>query len=227
MGSLSPTLTVLKMAAKGEGKSYQWLLAHVDYRGDDCLKWPFGGDPKSGRGALQHNGIKRWAHRWMCMLAHGEPPTPKHTAAHECGKGHEGCINPRHLKWKTQAENLADCARHGTQPKHTYGSKGLLTRTQAAEIREQRGVRTQAQLAADFGVSEGAINDIWRGRTHARPSKIDFWSPEETEKLKAVLDQGLNFRQAAVHVGRPMKATIAYAYRIGLKSGQPVRKIMP
>lgn len=228
MATIGPTLTVLKMTArKGEGEAYKWLLAHVDYQGDDCLKWQFGGDPKSGRGCLQHNGVRGWAHRWMCRLAHGEPPTPKHKATHDCGKGHEGCINPRHLKWKTQAGNLADCAIHGTQPKHYDGPQGRLTRIQAAAILESRGTKTMRELAAEFRVSEGTINDIWRGRTHARAPKIDFWSSDETAKLKEALISGCNFRQAAAVVGRPHKATMHYAYRIGLKSGQPVQKIMP
>jgi hypothetical protein len=209
------------MATKGDGAAYKWLLAHVDYRGDDCLKWPFGGDPKSGRGCLQHNGVRGWAHRWMCKLAHGEPPTPKHKAAHDCGKGHEGCINPRHLKWKTQAENLADCIIHGTQPKHYYGSQGRITPDQAEEIRNSRGVRTMRELAVAFDVAEGTINDIWRGRTHARPSKIKHWKPEEDAKLKAAIQAGYNFTKAARHVGRPVGAVMGRAYRIGLKSGQP------
>lgn len=227
MATPSPTLTVLKMATKGKGEAHKWLLAHVDYQGDDCLKWPFGGDPKSGRGVLQHNGVRGWAHRWMCRLAHGEPPTPKHTAAHECGKGHEGCINPRHLIWKTQAENNADCARHGTSPKHFDGSQGRLTSPQVEEIRGARGSRTMRELAATFDVSEGTINDIWRGRTHARPSKIDHWKPDEDAKIKEAIGRGCNFTEVAKIIGRPKLAVSGRAYRLGLKSGQPVRKIMP
>lgn len=220
-----PTLTVLKMATKGESKGYDWLLAHVNHQGEDCLKWPFGGESKSGRGALKFSGARGWAHRIMCTLAHGEPPTPEHTAAHECGKGHDGCVNPRHLKWKTQKENNADCAKHGTSPKHHDGNRGRLTADQVAQIRGSRGVKTQRELAALFEVSEGAINDIWRGRSHANPSKISHWTPEETAKLKEAFALGYNIRQAAKYVGRPFKATMTYTYRIGLKSGQPIQRI--
>jgi hypothetical protein len=209
------------MAIKGESKGYNWLLAHVGHQGDDCLKWPFGGEPKSGRGALKFSGARGWAHRLMCKLAHGEPPTPKHTAAHSCGKGHEGCVNPRHLSWKTQAENLADCATHGTQPKHYAGPQGRLTDAQAEEILNARGTKTMRELAASFDVSEGTVNDIWRGRTHARPRKLNFWTPEEDAKLKEAINRGYNLRQAAEFVGRPHKATMTRTYRIGLKSGAP------
>lgn len=34
----------------------------------------------------------------MCELVYGKPPMPKHQAAHNCGKGNLGCINPKHLE---------------------------------------------------------------------------------------------------------------------------------
>lgn len=203
---------------KGKGKTFPWLLAHVNYQGDDCLKWPFGGDPKSGRGVLQHNGVRRWAHRWMCMLAHGEPPTPNHKAAHNCGNGHLGCINPRHLEWKTQKENLADCAIHGTQPKHYDGNQGRLTTEQANEIRCSRGIKTMFELAALFEVSEGTINDIWRGRTHARPSKIVHYTADEDAAIRRGVDGGLSFREIGALVGREAHAVSGRVYRLGLTS---------
>jgi hypothetical protein len=48
------------------------------------------------------------AHRIMCKLVHGEPPTPKHEAAHSCGNGTGGCINPHHLRSDTRGGNNAD-----------------------------------------------------------------------------------------------------------------------
>lgn len=212
------------MTAKGESKSYDWLLAHVGYQGDDCLKWPFGGEPKSGRGALRFAGAKGWAHRLMCELAHGKPPTPKHTAAHECGKGHEGCVNPRHLKWKTQAENLEDCRVHGTMVRHRGGNRRRLTPDQVQEIKAARGVQTQLQLATAYGVSEGTISDIWHGRSHTRPSKIPHWSPEDDEKLKEAVSLGYTFAKMAKHIGRSVSAVTGRTYRLGLTSGRPATR---
>lgn len=54
----------------------------------------------------------------MCQKAHGDPPSPKHDAAHSCGRGHEGCVNPNHLSWKTKKQNQADRITHGTSHLH-------------------------------------------------------------------------------------------------------------
>ena len=106
---------------KGKGKTFAWLIARVDYQGDDCLPWPFCRDGRVGRGRMGHEGKRPWAHRLMCELAHGPPPTPKHQAAHECGKGHYGCVNPRHLAWKTNSENQLDRRKNGNMLRNPHG----------------------------------------------------------------------------------------------------------
>lgn len=206
---------------KGEGEAYKWLLAHVGYQGDDCLPWPFCVEKKSGRGLLGVNGVSWWAHRLMCKLAHGEPPTPKHKAAHDCGKGHEGCVNPKHLQWKTQKENLADCVIHGTQGRHSYGPVGKLTLDQVQKIRELEPTHTMGQMAAMFNVAEGTINDIWRGRTWVRPHKVIGWSSKDDLEMKRAAAEGKSFPEIAKVLGKTTGAVVGRAYRIGLKSGRP------
>jgi transcriptional regulator with XRE-family HTH domain len=217
----SKTGIIILMATKGQGKAYQWILAHLDYPNKDwCLIWPFARD-KHGRGMLGVNGEHHWAHRFMCRLAHGEPPTPKHTAAHICGMGHDGCVNPWHLDWKTQAENLEDCRAHGTLVRHRGGNVRRLMPEQIKAIRGARGFQTQCQLATKFGVSEGTISDIWHSRSHRDTSKVNHWSLEDIQKLRDGVSRGMNFTQLATLVGRPTHAVSTKAYRIGLKSGQP------
>jgi hypothetical protein len=97
---------------RGRGRCMAWLLAHVDYRHDDCLKWPFSRD-NHGYGQLGHEGKVFKAHRKMCELKNGAVPSPDHEAAHSCNRGHQGCINPNHLSWKTRSANQQDRTGHG------------------------------------------------------------------------------------------------------------------
>lgn len=128
------------MTTKGNGKAIQWIRDHQDYAGDDCLPWPF--YRLHGYGVLGYLGKRYYAHRFMCSLIHGDPPTPEHQAAHSCGNGHLGCVTPGHLSWKTQSENQLDCRQHGTATKTHEGNKGRITRKQAAEIRALKGVKS-------------------------------------------------------------------------------------
>lgn len=86
----------------------------LPYAGDDCLIWPYSRNA-SGYGTMfAAGGETTIVSRTVCEMAHGLAPTPIHQAAHSCGKGHEGCISPRHLSWKTPTENSADKVMHGT-----------------------------------------------------------------------------------------------------------------
>ena len=84
----------------------------VPFDGDGCLLWPFQ-ISTTGYGRLEVNGKKKIASRYVCELAHGEPPTRQHEAAHSCGNSK--CVNPKHLRWATHTENEADKLVHGTK----------------------------------------------------------------------------------------------------------------
>lgn len=143
--------------AKGKGKAFLWLAGHVNHTGDACLPWPFSRDGRVGRGQMGYNGKHYWAHRLMCEMAHGAPPTPKHQAAHNCGKGHYGCVNPRHLEWKTNSENQLDRAKNGNALRNPHGPRGGLTPAQQVKIVSLKGKMTQVAIAAKFGVSLGCV----------------------------------------------------------------------
>jgi DNA-binding transcriptional regulator YiaG len=146
----------------GRSPLMAWIRDHLSYSGDDCLTWPFGRD-RNGYGSTVRRGKKVLAHRYICTIVHGEPPTPKHHAAHSCGKGHEGCVNPRHLSWKTNSENQLDRHQHGTNAK----SRTKLTPEQVDEIRSLKGAESTGVTAARFGISEATARHIQSGR--ARP----------------------------------------------------------
>lgn len=139
----------------------EWLMERVDYDAPDCLIWPFARDHQ-GRGLLSVGNKKiRRAHRVMCEIVNGPPPSEKHQAAHECGNGHLGCIHPKHLIWKTQSGNTIDRIRHGRPLGNPGGNRSLFTANQIEELK--------TDIAAGISVMEMA-------RKFGRPrSVIQFW----------------------------------------------------
>lgn len=58
-------------------------------------------------------------HRYLCRVVNGVPPDNDSYALHNCGNGHLGCVNPKHIYWGTQKQNFADSIRHGAIRKDT------------------------------------------------------------------------------------------------------------
>jgi hypothetical protein len=144
------------MGIKGKSKALDWLLAHVNYQGEECLIWPF--SFVRGYGRLKHLGELHYAHTYMCKLAHGPAPSPTHQPAHSCGRGDKGCTHPKHLSWKTPEENQQDKALHGTAYRATQQRK--LTEPDVILIRCFNGCATHDQMAAQLGVSRRTIGAV-------------------------------------------------------------------
>lgn len=144
-----------------KGALKKWVLDHVNYIGDECLIWPFSGSTDGkGYGHLYVDGKTVRAHRYMCTLTHGPAPSPNHDTAHSCGQGHNGCIHPKHLRWATRVENVADMISHGTAPRGSKAPWAKLSDEDVRFIRNQQGKRTQKDLASDFKVSRSLIGLI-------------------------------------------------------------------
>lgn len=102
-----------------------------------------------------------YAHRFMCELINGEPSPEKPQAAHRCGNGHLGCVNPRHLSWSNQSDNHKDRRKHGTAAT-SIGNRSRLTLAQIAQIRALKGKQTQLATARQFGISHANVR-YWQG----------------------------------------------------------------
>ena len=131
---------------------------------DLCLLWPYAKN-ELGYPRVMRGGKRGYAHRYMCAEAHGEPPSKSHVAEHICGSN--DCVNPRHLKWSTQKENISRKKDHGTL---VYGSshyRATIDEDKAREIKFliKEKMYTRKEIADISGVSPHVVADIKRGKT--------------------------------------------------------------
>lgn len=129
----------------------------------DCIIWPYA-LTRGGYGQFKNRGEKQAPHRFMCERMHGPAPSGEHHAAHSCGNGRGGCVNPFHLEWKTPKENAVDKLLHGTDNRGEKHYRAKLTELDALNILASKGKVTASELAKRFNVSTGAVLQIWSGR---------------------------------------------------------------
>jgi hypothetical protein len=152
-----------KTNKKGNGRGIQWLRAILDGPREDCLFWPF--NKSNGYGVFGLNGEILYAHRWVCEQTRGPCPSKSYEAAHSCGNGHRGCVNPSHISWKTKSQNQSDRAAHGRK---STGRRGKITKDDARQILSLKGEMTQAEIAKKFNTSRANVSLIHCGKAWTR-----------------------------------------------------------
>lgn len=144
------------------GEPLKYLLDVVlPYDGDECLPWPFATD-QAGYAQQRYLGKTRRTARIVCERTHGPAPTPKHEAAHSCGRGHLGCATKRHLRWATRKENDLDKSSHGTYVRGERQGRSRLTEDNVRTIRSLKGKMNRDQVGAMFGVHPVYVSQIQR-----------------------------------------------------------------
>lgn len=123
-------------------------------RKPDCIEHA-GYRMPNGYGQVRRYGKTWLAHRWAAYQALGPAPAGKPNVLHSCDN--RACINPEHLRYGTQSENLLDRTR-----RHRYRK---LTAQDVARIKVAlaEGVPGTA-LAREFGVSGTMISNIKHGK---------------------------------------------------------------
>lgn len=144
-------------ASPGEPLSWIHSVA-LNFEGDDCLSWPFA-NAGNGYGRVLYEGKTWYPHRLLCFLVHGAPPE-HFDASHSCGNGSEGCVNPRHLIWKSRRDNLADKLKHGTHNRGSQHYAAKLTKNDVLYIRSEGLVVSNSKLANLFNVTPSAIAEV-------------------------------------------------------------------
>lgn len=148
-------------ATRGDPLRFIYDVA-LKYDGTDCLKWPYADNGK-GYGIVRVDGKNIGAHRYICELVKGKPPTPEHDAAHECNNGHLGCVNPSHLEWKTRAGNMADKFHNGTHNRGQNHNLAKITEADVREIRRLSGSLSQREIGRRFGITQQQVSRITSG----------------------------------------------------------------
>jgi hypothetical protein len=131
---------------------------------DECLAFPYS-IGSHGYGQFSAKRLSKQpllAHRYICKKAHGSPPEGEFmAAAHSCGN--RICVNPRHLRWATYAENEDDKREHGRMQIGERHAMAKLSRSDVISIRGTTGLNKD--IATQFGVTKSTIGDIKRRRS--------------------------------------------------------------
>lgn len=152
----------------------RFLAQAMEMRTDECIIWPFSRNAHGYATGTKRHGTCIIS-RQVCFDTNGQPRSPKMDAAHSCGNGHLGCVNSRHLSWKTKQENSDDSKRHGTLVRGSKQPNSKLVEGQVSEILRliDSGV-TQKKIAVMFGVSGSTISSINLGKKWRHVQVDDF-----------------------------------------------------
>lgn len=149
----------LRQTPPGSTAAYvaEQVIPHV---GDECLIWPYGRN-KGGYAVMSGDTPKSrlLVHRYVCERVNGAPASPDLVAAHNCGHGHLGCVNPHHVRWATHSANMMDCVEHDTHIRGERHPNVKLTEDMVRAIRRWPNART-VTVAARFNVSPRTIRDV-------------------------------------------------------------------
>lgn len=146
------------------GEPMRWIKSMSEHKGDECLIWPYSRN-KRGYASMRLNGKTTGAYRMMCEIVNGPPTHSKNECAHSCGKGHEGCINPNHLRWANREENQQDRFIHGTDSQGARCGMSKLSDDKVKEIILLKGKFTTREIAKMYGVHNATISSIHLGKS--------------------------------------------------------------
>lgn len=213
--------TISTVEDPGDSKLMLWIRDHRDYPNEYCcLIWPFA-RLRDGYGTIGRDNTVVRVHRFMCELRNGPPPTDKHQAAHSCGRGDHGCVNPNHLSWKTPRENQLDRTDSKGRPQRK------LTPADVDEIRAMQGREHVAVTAGRFNTSEANIRRVQAGKTWRRDRPdIRIFSDDEVRAIrtspKTAREAALEFNASRTQVSRIRQgASYNYVSDLSADRGTP------
>lgn len=153
----------MKRAARGEARAWLDDFISSPPATGQCIRWPFA-TADNGYGRIEHPAYDTdLVHRIVLTACQGDPPDDAAIAAHLPQVCHEpGCINQRHLRWATQADNQADRVLDRTSNR---GRGSQLATSEVLTI--ARSTARSVEIGEQYGISRQAVADIRSGRTWA------------------------------------------------------------
>lgn len=143
------------------GKTKAFIERLLTETHSECIIWPFA--TSRGYAYSAWNGKYISVSRLLCRLKHGDPDDESMQAAHQCGNGSIGCVNPACLYWATPVQNSADKVRHGTKVTGELCGVSRLSNLDADAIRND--TRRGVVIAAEYGVSPSQVSRIRSGKS--------------------------------------------------------------
>lgn len=135
---------------------------------NDCWLWK-AGKYRRGYGMAYERGSTRQAHREAYQSVHGFGSADGLLVMHKCDV--PACVNPKHLRLGTPADNMADKVAKGRQskPRGEQNPNAKLTNDDVMAIRKTYAPRDRNSggdaLAEAYGVSASVISNIIHRRT--------------------------------------------------------------
>jgi hypothetical protein len=141
-------------------------LAHgsIPEPNSGCLLW-LEGVNDHGYGRLRWDGRAQLAHRLSWAAEHG--PAGRLHVLHKCDN--PGCINPKHLRLGTQADNNADMRSKGRssdgrpRPSARGESNGHAKHSEEIMLAVKDAGGTYKEIARRYGVSKTSVGYVKRG----------------------------------------------------------------
>jgi hypothetical protein len=138
-----------------------FFLIAIDYKGDDCLLWPFSSG--FGYGYYSYNRKVMHVHRAVCFEVYGGPPSLEYHAAHSCGN--RICCNPNHLRWATRSDNEKDKLVQGRDNRGVKHYNSKLSEQDVRMIRKLQGKKSALSVGKLYKVDHGTITAIWKRKS--------------------------------------------------------------